>query len=113
MSDLSGRSAAIYDRGMTLSVLIIRQGSWWVAQCIEHDLSVQSPEMEALEAAFNATLAAQVDGLDAILPAPAPFPVYFAQARKVAWANASVGLEGGGTLDIEYDVRVSRATLPA
>lgn len=98
---------------MKLSVLIIRQGSLWVAQCIEHNLSVQSAAMEALEAAFNATLAAQVDGLDAILPAPAPFPVYFAQARKVTWANASFGLEDGGTLDVEYDTGVSRAILPA
>lgn len=98
---------------MTLSVLVIRQGSWWVAQCIEHNLSVQAPAMEALEPAFNATLAAQVDGLSEILPAPAPFPVYFAQARKVTWANGSFGLEGGEILNVEYDTRISRAILPA
>ena len=44
----------------------------FVAQCLEHDISVQAPDIETLQRRFEATIAAEAGtgNLEAIPPAP-------------------------------------------
>ena len=66
-------------------VLISRQEDMFVAQCLEHDVAVQAPDLETLERRFDATIAAEsADGsLASIPPAPAQFHEIWDQAAEL------------------------------
>lgn len=58
-----------------LRILVREEEGALVAQCLEHDICVQAPDMETLQHRFEATLIAEEanGGLDHIPPAPAEF----------------------------------------
>jgi hypothetical protein len=41
-------------------ILLIKEGSQWVAQCLEHDLAAQGPEIDDAIDAFATVLAAKI-----------------------------------------------------
>lgn len=76
-----------------LRVVVCKDGDMYVAQCLEHDICVQAPDMKTLRSRFNATLDAErefalangkkpFEGID---PAPKH---YFAMWEK-GWAATS------------------------
>ena len=61
-----------------LRVLLIPEGRFWVAQCIDHDIAAQGLDMDGARRAFLKTLSAQIladlgaarEPLSSIQPAP-------------------------------------------
>ena len=51
--------SSVPDR-LTLRILLIKEGSQWVAQCLEHDLAAQGPEIDDAIDAFVSILAATI-----------------------------------------------------
>lgn len=47
-------------RQIRLRVLLRRERTMWVAQCLEHDIAAQGPNIREAQRAFLTTLAAQV-----------------------------------------------------
>ena len=43
-----------------VSVLIMREGDHWVAQCLEYDIAAQATSLDALKHAFARTFAGQI-----------------------------------------------------
>lgn len=74
-------------RKLTLRLLLIKEGSQWVAQCLEHDLAAQGEEIDDAIDAFASILAAKIisdtkagrEPLVNCKPAPAH---YFALAQR-------------------------------
>lgn len=70
-----------------LTVLLLKEGSQWVAQCLEHDLAGQGPDIDDALESFSTVLTATIL-LDARagrrpLSTCGPAPVeYFALAKK-------------------------------
>ena len=56
-------------------VLVWGEEDVFVAQCLEHDISVQAPDIETLQRRFEATVAAEggMGDLESIPPAPEVF----------------------------------------
>jgi len=55
-----------------LRVLVSKHEDMFVAQCLEHDIAVQAPDLTTLQRRFEATVEAEGD-LDCIEPAPQMF----------------------------------------
>ena len=65
----------------TLRVVAFREGDYWIAQCLEHDICVQAPDVETLQGRLNITLLAEditqrkygKGGIETLPPAPEHF----------------------------------------
>jgi hypothetical protein len=79
----------------TLRLLLIKEGTQWVAQCLEHDLAAQGVEIDDAVDAFASILAAKIiadikagrEPLANCKPAPAH---YFALAQRAKHLDAPV-----------------------
>jgi hypothetical protein len=79
------------DEMLTVNVLAFRESDFWVAQCLEYDISARSDTlakaMTALRRAFAANLAANRElgrkALEGIPPAPLRFRQMFESAESV------------------------------
>lgn len=56
-----------------LRIVVFKEEDMFVAQCLEHDISVQAPDMATLQKRFEETLLLEGDDLDSLPPAPDPF----------------------------------------
>lgn len=58
----------------SIRVVVFPSGDQWVAQCLEHDICSQAPDLEQLHERLEVTLEAERrDGLDRIPAAPKRF----------------------------------------
>lgn len=92
-----------------LSILVSKEGDWWVAQCIEHDLATQAHTREDLEIAiasmFEAHEQASIElGITPYQVAAAPEWVRkrFAAATRISLARIST--TAGTALDLTIHV---------
>lgn len=82
-------------RRLTLRILLFKEGAQWVAQCLEHDLAAQGPEIDDALDAFASILGAKIiadtnagrEPLIACKPAP---DHYFALAQRAKHIDDSV-----------------------
>ena len=82
-------------RTISLKLLLIKEGSQWVAQCLEYDLAAQGPEIDDAIDAFASVLAAKIiadvnggrEPLAACKPAP---DHYFVLARRAKHIDSPV-----------------------
>ena len=58
---------------IVLRIVIFKQEDMYVAQCLEHDIMVQGPDMDTVKERFEATLELEGDDLDSIPAAPEAF----------------------------------------
>lgn len=73
---------------MVFRVVIFREGDWWVAQCVDHDVAAQARSLRDLPLEFEAALVADVtwhhrNGIDLLMnlvPAPEPLQRRWAEA---------------------------------
>jgi hypothetical protein len=56
-----------------LRVVVFKQEDMFVAQCLEHDISVQAADIATLQMRFEETVAIEGEDLAAISPAPESF----------------------------------------
>lgn len=76
----------------TVSVLFLREGGGWVAQCLEYDIAAQGQTIPATKAAFVRTFCGQVivdlhhgeEPLATFPPAPAEYLEKFMTAERLA-----------------------------
>ncbi len=66
-----------------LRILVSREEDMFVAQCLEHDISVQAPDIETLQRRFEATLAAEAGVIASIPPAPEHFHALWSEAGEM------------------------------
>ena len=68
-----------------LRILVSREEDMLVAQCLEHDIAVQAPDIETLQRRFDATIEMEANAgtIDAIPPAPAHFHVLWDSAAAM------------------------------
>ena len=66
-------------------VLLWKEEDVFLAQCLEHDICVQAPDIETLQRRFEATIAAEGGrgDLESIPPAPEDFQDKWASAEAV------------------------------
>lgn len=57
----------------TLRIVVFKEEDMFVAQCLEHDVAVQAPDMSTLQRRFEATLVHEGAGLEQLPPAPDRF----------------------------------------
>ena len=72
-----------------LRVLVIHTEEAFVAQCLEHDISVQADDLSSLQKRFEDAVAFEAqlgDGIDAIPAAPAHFFNLWDRARELGGA---------------------------
>jgi hypothetical protein len=78
-----------------LRLLLLKEGSQWVAQCLEHDLAAQGPEIDDAINAFVTVFAAKLiadrkagkEPLSTCPPAPA---YYFELAQRAKHIDESI-----------------------
>lgn len=79
----------------TISVLVFREGDWWVAQCLQADLATQVKSIEDVNYQIERMIAAHVFACDraGIAPfeslPPAP-PVYWRRFEKAQQKLAAI-----------------------
>lgn len=81
----------------TLTILLLKEGTQWVAQCLEHNLAAQGPEIDDAIEAFSDVLAAKIitdvragrDPLASCRPAPTRF---FELAQRAKHIESSIPL---------------------
>ena len=78
-----------------VSVLLHRDGSAWVAQCLEYDLAAQAPTVEEAKNRFLRTLSAQI--LDDLLDGRRPLS-RLGQAPQHFFANLGDTKQSGPEL---------------
>jgi hypothetical protein len=74
-----------------LRVLLIPEGDFWVAQCIDHDIAAQGSDPDGARRAFLITLAQQIEldvaknrvPLEAIKPAPEWYFTAYEHAQEL------------------------------
>lgn len=65
-----------------LRILVTKEDDMFVAQCLEHDIAVQAPNMETLQRRFEATVLLEGD-LSQIEPAPEEFQRLWDEALEL------------------------------
>jgi len=79
-----------------LRIIIAKQDDIFVAQCLEHDISVQAQDIETLQRRFEDALIleAEMGNIDALPPAPDVFHALWDHGSALASAleNAEVRL---------------------
>ena len=58
---------------LVLRIIVFKQEDMYVAQCLDHDVSVQASDMATLQERFEDTVMCEGPGLDALPPAPEVF----------------------------------------
>ena len=74
----------------TLSLLVGREGEWWVAQCLEYDIAVQARTLKDVDYEFQRILLGRIfaakelgiDPFEDIPPAPEEYRKIFEDANK-------------------------------
>jgi hypothetical protein len=71
-------------KNRTLRIIVTAEGDMLVAQCLEHDISVQAPDMDTLQRRFEAALILESSegDLEAIPPAPKEFHVLWKSGNQ-------------------------------
>ena len=84
-----------------LSVLFIRQGDYWVAQALEHDIAAQGASLQLTQRTFEETLSGQIaldrkfgrEPLKHLPPAPREYWDAFEAADKREVAKTPLTIE--------------------
>ena len=77
-----------------LNVLLMREGAYWVAQCLQFDIAVQGKTLAEAQYLFGQTIAARLlvgreMGIEALCTLPAAHPHYWSLWREALRVEAT------------------------
>ena len=86
----------------TLRVIVFHEGESWIAQCLEHDICVQAPDLGTLRRRLDMTLHLERENIHLVEPAPEHYLKLWLETE-----NSISGGDGGTSDTSSYDMKIA------